>query len=113
MAAGPGTANLDDNFTPLAFNAWMLWAQSATACGPNLTQDCVLAKAGAHTDWTAGGLFAPVNTSPSVKIPSNCVILMRLTDGGWVYDKKVTQPNSSVYNCGANNLASTKTYIGS
>ena len=112
MSAGPGTANLDSS-NPLAFNAWTLWAQSATACGTNLTQDCVLSKAGSHTAWTAGGLFAPVNTNPGVKIPSNCDLLMRLTKTGWVYDKSATQPNNGPYNCGADNLITTKSYASS
>jgi ABC-type branched-subunit amino acid transport system substrate-binding protein len=112
MEASNPNAGLDDN-NPLGFNAWTLWAQSATACGTNLTQDCVLQKAASHPDWTAGGLFAPVNTDPSVKQPSNCVLLMRLTKTGWVYDKKVTQPNTGPYNCGADNLIATKSYASS
>ena len=111
MAAGSSAANLD-SFTDLAFNSWTLWAQSATACGTHLTQDCVLKNASAHKEWTAGGLFAPVNTDPADKQPSNCVLLMRLTKSGWVYDKKATQPNSSVYNCGPDNNVTTKSYLG-
>ncbi|HEX4017942.1 MAG TPA: ABC transporter substrate-binding protein [Frankiaceae bacterium] len=53
MAAGPGTAGLDA-FTALAFNSWVLWAQAATECGSDLTQDCVLAKAGSRVGWSAG-----------------------------------------------------------
>jgi hypothetical protein len=86
MAAGPGTAGLD-GFTSLAFNAWTLWAQSASACGNNLTQDCVLDKAGSHTDWNAGGLFPAVSTSP-----------------------RATQPNKYPYNCDPRNLVTTKSY---
>ena len=109
MAAGPGTANLD-NFTALAFNTWTLWAQSATACGTNLTQDCVLQKAAAHPAWDAGGFFAPVDTNPQTHKPTDCTLLMRLTASGWVYDKKVTQPNNGVYNCDARNLSTVKSY---
>ncbi len=107
LAASSSSPAYDDN-NPLAFSAWTLWAQAATACGTNLTQDCVLQKAGAHTAWTAGGLFAPVNLV--AKTPADCVIIMRLTKSGWVYDKKVTQPNNSVYNCGSDNLIATKSY---
>jgi hypothetical protein len=112
MAAGPGTANLD-TFTDLAFNSWTLWALSATACGANLTQDCVLKNAGSHKAWDAGGLFAPVDTNPAVHQPTDCTILMRLTKEGWVYDKKVTNPNQSVYNCDPKNLITVKSYSGS
>jgi len=95
MAAGPGTGNLD-NFTALAFNAWTLWAQSASACGTNLTQDCVLQKAASHQQWDAGGLFAPIDTNPKTFTPSDCIVVMRLTKDGWVYDQKVTQPNKAL-----------------
>ncbi|HEX4018572.1 MAG TPA: ABC transporter substrate-binding protein [Frankiaceae bacterium] len=110
MKAGTSSSNYD-SFTDLAFNSWSLWAQSATACGSTLTQDCILQKAGAHPNWDAGGLFAPVNTSPSVKVPSSCVVMMRLTTDGFVYDQKVTNPNNGVYNCGPQNLATVKSYL--
>jgi ABC-type branched-subunit amino acid transport system substrate-binding protein len=112
MAAGPGTANLD-SFTDLAFNAWTLWAKSATDCGTNLTQACVLQKASAYPAWTAGGLFAPVDTNPATHQPTDCTILMRLTANGFVYDKKATAPNNGVYNCDPKNLITTKSYVNS
>jgi len=34
--------------------AWTLWAKSASACGANLTVTCVLNKAAATTNWSAG-----------------------------------------------------------
>jgi hypothetical protein len=98
-------------FTDGAFNAWVLWAQSATACGSTLTQACILQKAGAHPAWTAGGLYPPVNTSPSSQTPTDCIVIMRLTKDGFVYDKKVTQPNTlGVYNCGADNIVNVKSF---
>jgi hypothetical protein len=51
-------------YTSEAYSAWTLFAQSATACGANLTSDCVLSKAGAHTDWTGGGLTPPFVHQP-------------------------------------------------
>ncbi len=92
------------SFTGLAFSAWTLWAKSATECGQNLTQECVLAKAGAHSDWTAGGLFPPHSTTPGKQTVSDCFLLVRLTPDGFVYDKDATKPNRGVYNCGADNL---------
>ncbi|HEX4395799.1 MAG TPA: ABC transporter substrate-binding protein [Mycobacterium sp.] len=98
-------------FTDGAFNAWVLWAQSATACGSTLTQDCILQKASQHPEWTAGGLYPPVNTDPSVQTPTNCIVIMRLTKDGFVFDKKVTQPNTlGVYNCGADNIVTVKSF---
>ena len=98
------------DFTASSYSAWMLWAQSATACGSNLTEACVLQKAGAHTDWTGGGLYPPTNTSPTDPQVTKCWLLVRLTPTGWVYDKKVTNPNSDVYNCDPKNVATVKTY---
>jgi ABC-type branched-subunit amino acid transport system substrate-binding protein len=90
-------------YTTEAYSAWTLWAQSATACGSDLTVDCVLAKAGAHTDWTAGGLTPPVSTSPSNTKATDCWLVIKLETTGWVYDRKVTQPNQGVYNCDPRN----------
>lgn len=101
------------NFTALGFNSWVLWAQSATACGNNLTQDCVLQKAAAHPSWDDGGLFAPTDTNPKTHRPTDCVVIMRLTTTGFVYDKKVTNPNKGVYNCDPRNLIQVKSYITS
>jgi ABC-type branched-subunit amino acid transport system substrate-binding protein len=96
------------SFVPLGFDAWVLWAQSATACGDNLTQDCVLKNAAAHPSWDAGGLFAPVDTNPATHKTTDCVVVMRLTKTGFVYDQKVTNPNKGIYNCDPRNLVTTK-----
>jgi hypothetical protein len=109
MAATPSKAGLDA-FTMYAFDAWLLWAQSATACGNDLTQDCVLQKAGSRTNWDAGGLFAPLAKPLSARPFFDCWLMMRLTADGWVYDKKVTQPNKGPYNCGSDNLVPVHSY---
>ncbi len=110
MAANPGKADLDA-FTMYAFDAWLLWAQAATECGTNLTQDCVLQKAGSRTNWDAGGLFAPLAKPLSEQPFFDCWLMMRLTPNGWVYDSKVTQPNQGPYNCGSQNLVSVRSYL--
>ena len=99
-------------FTALGFDTWTLWAESATACGDNLTQACVLKNAAAHRAWTAGGFFAPVNTDPKAIGATDCTLLVRVTKAGFVYDKKATQPNNGIYNCDPSNLAVVKTYQG-
>ncbi len=85
--------------TAESYSAWMLWAKAATACGDNLTQACVLQKAGSETAWTAGGLTPATSTSPDAKAISDCTLLVRLTTNGWVYDRKVTHPNKGLFNC--------------
>ena len=99
------------SFTLSSFNAWALWAQSATACGDNLTMDCILQKAKAHTDWTAGGLYPPQNLETGAA--SACIALVRLTPTGFVYDKKVTAPTDGAFNCDPENLKKVKTYVTS
>jgi ABC-type branched-subunit amino acid transport system substrate-binding protein len=97
-------------FNDGGFSAWVLWAQSATACGTNLSQDCVLQKAASYPAYDVGGLYPPTDTNPKTHTFSDCVVIMRLTKAGFVYDKKVTSPNKSIYNCDPRNLITTKSY---
>jgi ABC-type branched-subunit amino acid transport system substrate-binding protein len=99
-----------DAFTSLAFNAWVLWAQAATACGNNLSQDCVLQNAGNHPHWDGGGMFGPVNTDPKLRDYTDCTLIVKLTTSGWKYDKDITKPNNGVFNCSPDNLMTVKAY---
>ena len=98
------------DFTASSFSAWALWAKEATACGSNLTQDCVLQKAAAETSWTGGGLYAPLNLDPVHPNIPKCWLVIRLTTSGWVYDQKVTNPDSGVYNCDPKNVTTVHSY---
>jgi hypothetical protein len=87
--------------------AWTLWAKSASACGAALTVTCVLNKAAATTNWDAGGIQAPVakltlsNENPQ---PSPCFAMLQLTAKGISYDKKLTDPTQSIWNCNPKNV---------
>jgi hypothetical protein len=87
--------------------AWTLWAKSASACGASLTVTCVLNKAAATTNWDAGGIQAPVakltlsNENPQ---PSPCFAMLQLTAKGISYDKKLTDPTQSIWNCNPKNV---------
>ena len=110
MSAGVSSPKYTD-FTALGFNAWVLWAKSATACGNNLTQACVLEKAGSEKTWTAGGFFPPRNTDPKNPLQPTCYVMMDVTAQGFVYDKAITRPNSGIYNCDPKNVVDLqKTY---
>ena len=98
------------DFTALAFNAWTLWAKSATACGSTLTVECVLAKAGAEKAWTSGGIFPPSDLDPKNVQVNDCALMIRLTASGWVYDKKVTDPDKGVFNCDPANVQTVLSY---
>jgi ABC-type branched-subunit amino acid transport system substrate-binding protein len=97
-------------FSAIAFNAWTLWAKSASECGVGLTQACVLQKAARYTAWTGGGLFAPLSTIPGKQHLSDCVAIVRLTPNGFVYDKAVTKPNQGIYNCDPRNVAKVNSF---
>jgi Periplasmic binding protein len=87
--------------------SWLLWAKSASACGANLTVTCVLEHAAATKNWDAGGIQAPIasltlsNENPQ---PSPCYAMLQLTPKGIVYDKKLTDPTQSIWNCNPKNV---------
>lgn len=65
-----------------AFSAWLLFAQSAKACGSELTRECLWDEAQQVREWTGGGLHVP--TDPTSKEPSSCAVLLRVTPDGYV-----------------------------
>jgi hypothetical protein len=96
-----------DFFDEEGAESWLLWAKSASACGTNLTVSCVLDKAAATKNWDAGGIQAPVaqltmsNENPQ---PSPCFALLKAEPNKFVYDKAVTQPTQSIWNCNPKNV---------
>jgi Periplasmic binding protein len=90
-----------------AAESWLLWAKSASACGADLTVTCVLTHAAATKNWDAGGIQAPIasltlsNENPQ---PSPCFALLQVTAKGIVYDKKLTHPTQSIWNCNPKNV---------
>ena len=98
------------DFTASSMSAWALWAKEATACGNDLTQDCVLQKAEAESQWTGGGLYPPLNldtTNPNI---AQCWLVIKLSTSGWAYDQKVTAPNQGPYNCDAKNVTKVNSF---
>jgi hypothetical protein len=91
-------------YSAYSLNAWLLWAKSATACGPTLTVGCVLGKAGQNPTWDGGGMFATVDTNPSHVSPSICFLLVRVDKQGFSYDRNATRPNSGYFNCDPRNV---------
>ncbi|MGO9857091.1 MAG: ABC transporter substrate-binding protein [Acidimicrobiales bacterium] len=87
--------------------AWLLWAKSASACGDSLTVSCVLNHAAATKNWDAGGIQAPIATltlSNENPQPSPCFAMLRLTAKGIIYDKALTHPTQSIWNCNPKNV---------
>jgi hypothetical protein len=100
------------DFTASSMSAWALFAKEATACGDNLTMDCVIGKAEAETDWTAGGLYSPQRLSTVNPQISKCWLLIKLSTSGWAYDAKDTAPTAGdgPYNCDPKNVTAVKSY---
>jgi hypothetical protein len=102
--ANGATVDFDDEE---AAEAWLLWAKSASACGSSLTVSCVLDDAAATKDWSAGGIEAPVaklamsNADPQ---PSPCFALLQAKPSGFVYEKALTDPTQSIWNCNPKNV---------
>ena len=87
-----------------ATSALLLFAQSAAACGSELTRTCVLDDASSVTDWTGGGLH--VSQDPSTSTPGDCFALMSVTGDGFVLDEELTGANEGIFNCDPSNILS-------
>ncbi len=86
--------------------SWLLWAKSASACGSNLTVSCVLSHAASQKNWSAGGIQAPVaqlTASNANPVPSPCFAMLQAEPNKFVYDKALTQPTQSIWNCNPKN----------
>jgi ABC-type branched-subunit amino acid transport system substrate-binding protein len=87
--------------------SWLLWAKSASACGASLTVSCVLTHAASQKNWDAGGIQAPVAQlalSTNNPQPSPCFAILQAEPNKFVYDRAVTQPTQSIWNCNPKNV---------
>jgi hypothetical protein len=86
-------------------SAWLLFAESAKACGSNLTRDCVMSHAMATTNWTAGGLHVPEKPSNANGDSSQCFTVLKASSTGFTVDDAVLKPNNQgIYNCNPANV---------
>jgi len=85
-----------------AMSSYLLFAKAATACGSELTADCLLENAAAEADWIGGGLHAP--QTPGNDTPSACFLLLGLEPDGFVLNEEATQPTDGLYNCDPDNV---------
>jgi ABC-type branched-subunit amino acid transport system substrate-binding protein len=93
-----------------ATSALLLFAQSATACGSNLTRQCVVQEAQKVTSWTGGGMHGASN--PGKNLPTTCYVILKASASGFEYDEKATAPNKGLYNCDDANLIQLKNDYG-
>ena len=106
--------DIEPSFAHLqSLSAWLLWAEAAKACGSQLTGECVIEEAGSKTDWTGGGIIAPVDTSVGPGRISECFTLVEATADGFVLVPEVTKPNRDIFNCDPSNVVEVSdTHIG-
>jgi ABC-type branched-subunit amino acid transport system substrate-binding protein len=93
-----------------AWTAWLLFAESAKACGSNLTRTCLLQQAASQTAWTAGGLQGPANTSPTGAQSATCLTLVQATPTGFVSASNLLPPTpgDEPFNCDPSNVINLK-----
>jgi hypothetical protein len=90
-----------------AVSSFLLFAQAATACGAELTRDCLMENAGTVTEWTGGGLHAPMN--PAAGSAPECFTVIAVTPGAFTIDEAFTEPNEGIFNCDPANVVPTPT----
>ena len=85
-------------------SAWLLFAQAASACGSELTADCLLSEAATPQEWTGGGLHA--RQTPGGDQPSPCFLILSLDEDGFFYNEEATAPTDGddIYNCDDENI---------
>jgi ABC-type branched-subunit amino acid transport system substrate-binding protein len=87
-----------------AWSAWLLFAESAKACGSRLTRTCILDQARAVRSWTGGGMHAPSHPGSADAPAGECFTMIRATPSGFSVDQRVTRPDTDVFNCSPANV---------
>ena len=82
-----------------AFQSWLLFAKSASSCGNELTRKCIYESARAETDWTAGGLVAPVDLSKPLADQPRCFNVQQAGPDGW-HSADFGADTDGLYRCG-------------
>jgi len=85
-----------------AMSSWVLFAQSAAACGDDLTVGCVIGTAKRQKAFEAGGLVGPVDISDPLAAP--CEMIISGSAAGYRYDREMTRPTDGLYNCDRSNV---------
>lgn len=68
-------------FGATAFSAWLLFAEAVKSCGSNVTRDCIASYVKSQTQWTGGGLQAPIN--PAANRATECYAVLQATATGY------------------------------
>jgi ABC-type branched-subunit amino acid transport system substrate-binding protein len=82
------------------WSSWLLFAQAASACGADLTRDCVWEQISKVKDWTGGGLHASQDVADST--PGDCYALEQVVNGQ--FQLADINPNEGIYSCDPKNV---------
>ena len=77
-----------------ATSSTLLWMTGVSACGAELSRQCVLDAIADIGEWDAGGLHAP--TRPAENLPGECSMLLKLTDGKF---ERVVPEKAGAFEC--------------
>ena len=77
-----------------ATSSFLLWATAASACGPALTRECVLANLADTRSWTGHGLHA--ETDPGGNHPPKCSSILRLVGSEY---QRITPTEPASFDC--------------
>jgi ABC-type branched-subunit amino acid transport system substrate-binding protein len=69
-------------FGEMAFGSWLLFSESAKACGSDLTRTCLTQEVARQANWTGGGLQGTIN--PASNRASDCFIVMKIENAKFV-----------------------------
>ncbi len=95
-------------FAVSGFASWLLFTQAASACGDELTRDCLVEQLRQVGEFDAGGLIAPRNPSDPTRA-SRCFVLLEATPDGFVIvEDEHLQPTDGVFNCSETNVATVR-----
>lgn len=85
-----------------AMSAYMLFAQSAAACGADLTRACLLEQASSVAEWTGGGLHARQDLVTGS--PSPCFVMLDPVGDAFEINEELTEPTDGIFNCEDDNV---------
>jgi hypothetical protein len=87
------------------FSAWLLFAQSAMACGDDLSVTCIIGKATAEHAFTAGGMGAPIDIGNPTSV-GPCRVIVSANSKGFHYERELTRPTDGdgMFNCDPANV---------
>ncbi len=86
-------------------SAWLLFAESAKACGSQLTRTCVMDHAAGTINWTGGGLHVPEKPTNATGDTSQCFTMLLASSTGFTVNTNVLKPNNQgIYNCSPANV---------